>query len=216
MLNFFIILVICNLLHLPTIAIAGWAAGVEVQKISLGFGPTLLQRKNVVVKLIPLTGYVRFRDTRNMEFFDGNPSRTFDRLPALQQILVALTGCAIQLALAFVILGQSALTDFLALFEQYFMGALSPFELAPSLLHDAYRLIQTTPFFTLLGIVAAKMAAYHLLPLAGFNGTQIITILAQRLGLDKFAPQSGFGFIAILSLASVASWCIAIIEAIKR
>lgn len=216
MLQFFIILIICNTLHLLSAAAASWAAGVKIKEIALGFGPTLLRYKSLTLKLVPLTGYLKFLDTRDLAPSDDNITGAFDLQPTSRQIMIVLTGSTVQLLLATVLLGQSAWQDFLAFPEQYVMGALSPFELAPSLLRDAYHLIQSTPLLTLLGIVAAKMAAYHLLPLAGFNGLQIIGIVVHRLGLDQFAPKACFKFIAVITLVSGVSWCAAIVEAIRH
>lgn len=215
MLNFFIILVSCTALHVLAMASAGWGAGVKIKEISVGMGPALWRHKIFVLKLLPLNGYVKFIEANELEEDDTDLPLAFDQQPAIQRILIILAGSAALMMLALVLQGEGALQDFMAFPAQYVMGALSPVELGPALLQDAYRLIQTASFTSLLGIVAAKLAALQLLPLVGSNGSMIIIILAQRWGLNKLVPDFFSKIFVLLSIACFFSWCLAIACTIK-
>lgn len=214
MLNFFLIILFCITLHLFSIAAAGQAAGTRVLELSLGMGPVLFRYKAFILKLIPLNGYVKFIDTRERVVSDADLPFAFDRLSLWRQIMVTLSGCAALMILAAVLLGAGAWQDFIALPAQYVMGALSPFGTAQTLLLEAARLINTTALPSLLGIAAAKLAAFNLLPQAGSNGSYVISAVAQRLGLVKPYPGAVHKLVVFMTIAVMISWCLAIAYAV--
>ncbi|MBC3920916.1 site-2 protease family protein [Undibacterium sp. CY18W] len=198
-----------------SIAAAGRAAGVRIMAISIGLGPVLIKHNGFILKLLPINGYVKFLDSRACDVSDNDLPFAFDHQSIARQIMIALAGCTVHLVLAVVLVGASAWHDWIAFPVQYVVGALSPFDDAQILLHEAGRLIDSSTFLTLMGIVAAKLAAYHLFPMVGFNGWQIIITLAQHLGLNKFAPDLIYKADAFLTIATSLSWCLAIAYAVR-
>lgn len=212
MLNFVLIIFICDAVHLFSIAAAGRAAGVRVREISIGVGPVLFRYKSFVLKPLPINGYVKFLDTREHIVSDAELPFAIDRLSLGRQIMVTLSGCAALIVLAAALNGAGAWQDLSALPAQYVMGALSPFGTAQTLLHEARRVINTSPLLNLLGIIAAKLAAFNLLPLAGSNGSQIIIAVAQRLGLVKPYPGAIHKLVVFITIAAIISWVLALVS----
>ncbi|MFZ6778747.1 site-2 protease family protein [Undibacterium sp. Ji83W] len=213
MLNFVLILFICDAVHLFSIAAAGRTAGARVLEISIGVGPVLFRYKRFVLKPLPINGYVKFLDTREHIVSDDDLPFAIDRLSLGRQIMIALSGCTALMIVAAALNGADAWQDFIALPAQYVMGALSPFGTAQTLLHEAWRVINTTALLSLLGITAAKLAAFNLLPLAGSNGSHIINAVAQRLGLAKPYPGAVHKLVVFITIAAIISWVLAMVSA---
>ncbi|MES2041270.1 MAG: site-2 protease family protein [Pseudomonadota bacterium] len=214
MLNFFLIILFCTVLHLFSIAIAGRAAGTRVLELSIGMGPKVFKHKAFILKLIPLNGYVKFIDARQSLVSEADLPFAFDRLSVWRQIMVTLSGCAALMVLATAVLGTGAWQDFIALPAQYVMGALSPFGTAQTLLHEAGRVISSSALLSLLGIVAAKLAAFNLLPQAGSNGYYILMLLIQGPGANQSYPGAFHKLVVCTTIAAMISWCLAIAYAI--
>ncbi|BBB68395.1 hypothetical protein UNDYM_4142 [Undibacterium sp. YM2] len=212
MLNLLLIVYICLFVHLFSIAAAGRVASVRLLEISIGMGPALFRYKKFVLKLIPIGGYVKFLDSQEHYVSDADLPFAFDQLSLVKKILVILPGCAALLLLAMALNGADAWQDFCTFPMQFVTGALSPFDTAQTLLHTASKLIQTSGFLSLMGIVAAKLAAGNLLPLVSTNGSQLIIFVAQRLGLVKPYPGPIHKFVAIVSIACWISWLLAIVS----
>ncbi len=62
------------------------------------------------------------------------------------------------------------------------------------------------PFKALLGHVAAKFAAFNLLPLPATNGGQALTFIGRRFGLDRIWPARLTHILVLAYLALGLSW----------
>jgi membrane-associated protease RseP (regulator of RpoE activity) len=199
-------------IHLLAIALAGYALGVPVREFSFGFGPTLLRRGIVRIALLPLGGYVKFKDSRDEIVPAHEMKSALDGKPAFQQVLVALSGCAALAALAFAAMGTACLPAALDGIRQLFVGMASPTADAHRLLHDALAFARSAPFVLLLGTVAAKLAAINLLPLPALNGGVALAALARPLGLDRAWPAAATTALMLVWLAVVALWAVAVVS----
>jgi regulator of sigma E protease len=89
-----------------------WVArrcGVRVLRFSVGFGRALWSRKGrdgtvYQVAAIPLGGYVKMLDGREMELLPGEAPFAFDRQPAWKRILIVLAGPVANLVLCVALL----------------------------------------------------------------------------------------------------------------
>ena len=199
------------MLHVSTMGLLGalWL-DVPIERISFGFGKRWLQTNIAGIPIsfgIPLGGWVKF---------------ACDELPrtGLRRVATELSGCAVLVVLAAAIWGQHASYDVLALWQQYFAGALSPFGHAQVLLTELGRYLAGIDELSILAAVAFGAAALNLLPLPLLNGGNAIMYFVSstiyqltwrsqerlfRLGLLIFLFACGSWVLALLFLA-YSSW----------
>jgi membrane-associated protease RseP (regulator of RpoE activity) len=175
-------------------AVVGWQLGATVQAVSF-FYFTVLRFRCCGVSyrfgLLPLGGSVKFNTG------DEKPQKTksdwvdlaadkeppgFNDLHPLRRILVSASGCAALFLLAAVCLGPLAAARSLGRgFLQVIPYAPWASPWVPSGRELASRfasLLAQGPFSLVLGVLAAKWAAFNLLPVPPLNGGMILLTLA--------------------------------------
>ncbi|RYE60510.1 MAG: hypothetical protein EOP20_02330 [Hyphomicrobiales bacterium] len=214
-----IALVVCVFLHLAAILLAGFASGVELRQFSFGIGPRLWKLRRFELKLFPFAGNVEFRNLRSEEVdttdidvlnSDTETFRYLDLQPRYRQVLISLSGCAALLVLAYAVLGSRARIELVQGFGQIIGGALSPLDGAQDLLETAQRqLFQLSPVH-ILALVAVKLAALNLLPLAPFNGASAINVALSVNAVSSYWWDQWTRMTIWISIAMSLSWLVAL------
>ncbi|RZI54446.1 MAG: hypothetical protein EOP12_02870 [Pseudomonas sp.] len=217
--TFLIALVVCVFLHLTAILIAGLASGVELRQFSFGVGPRLRKLGRFELKLFPFAGHVEFRnlrseevDTRDVDVLssDAEAFRYLDLQPRYRQVLISLSGCAALFVLAYAVLGSRAGIELVRGFGQIIGGALSPLDAAQGLLGAAQRqVLQLSPAH-MLALVAVKLAALNLLPLAPFNGASAISVALSGNAVSSYGWEQWTRMAIWISIAMGLSWLVAL------
>ncbi|GGC64358.1 site-2 protease family protein [Undibacterium terreum] len=203
--------VLCILIHTAAIVITARLNKVVIREVSFGAGPSLFRRSRLQIKILPIASSVRFKDTRTELLEEGETEGALDRQKLSVQWLITLSGCLALLILAFAMLGPDAADVFIHAFSVLAMATLSPFSTAQTLLHSAADFILHAPFFNMLSIGAAILAAINLLPLLGTNGSAAILLLLRGLGINKEPSQDVLKIWGGLSLCVGLSWLAALI-----
>lgn len=203
--------VLCVLLHMFVIALCGAAFGVTVREISLGLGPKAFSIGNFTFRALPFGGSVRFKDSREEELDASDMHGALDGRSLPVQIVIGLSGCLALLALAIVALQADGVQAFLTGFVEIVTGALSPMDKAQALLAQAEQRLTGAPFVAVLGLVAAKLAAFNLLPLPAANGGYVIAMIGRAVGVAKFWPQGLTPVLLLAYLAIAISWAWALL-----
>jgi membrane-associated protease RseP (regulator of RpoE activity) len=141
-------------LHITVMALLGRLLGIAIREVSFGLGPTLLAVGVLRLRVLPLGGAVDFDD--------------FESQPRAVRVLLPLAGVASLAVVAFA-LHPSALSSMAHGFAQIVAGALGPTSHAQQLIGGAAR-VGMLGFVPLLGMLAAKLAAFNLMPLPAMNG----------------------------------------------
>jgi len=192
------------MLHVSTMGLLGalWL-DVPIERISFGFGKRWLQTNIAGIPIsfgIPLGGWVKF---------------ACDELPrtGVGRVAIELSGCAVLIVLAAVIWGRHASYDVLALWQQYFAGALSPFDHAQVLLADLGRYLAGLDELSILAAVSFGMAALHLLPVPTLNGGRAIMYFVSSTiyPLTDRAQEWLFRVGLFIIFPAVVSWCLALL-----
>lgn len=192
-----IIVAICVsiVVHVMAMAAAGWLIDAPIEEIRLFFGKKLISTKVGVtgfsIGSIPFGGFVKFDDA-------------FQKIHPLKKAFVATCGCLALVFLAAIVFGSSeALRKFLSGFYQIVFGAFAPRSQASNLLRAFYEYVKDNSFALCVGLVAAKFAAFNLLPLPMLNGGDITLAI---LNWIKPLPEKAreriqiFGFIIVLGI----------------
>ena len=167
-------MVICTVLHIGSMAIAGWIIGAPIERISLFFGPLIHSIKirgvSFDVRAYPFGGFVRFDDD------------AFTKIHPIRRAFVAALGCASLLLLSVAVLGFSQGFHRLGTgFYQVFAGALFPRSVGAKLLLNLYHMTAQGQIINTIAVIAAKMAAVNLLPLPNVNGGEILILLISTI-----------------------------------
>lgn len=170
-------IIVSILVHVLSMAFAGWVVGAEVKEVSLFSGPNFLRvnRWGIDFKInyIPMGGSVQFGES-------------FQSIHPIKRIFISIAGCLGLLVLAVATLGfQTAYTKFYTGFQQIIFGALSPLSFGSNLFFGLNSFMKVNTLFACIGVVAAKFAACNLLPLPVLNGGDILLSL---IGLIKPIP----------------------------
>lgn len=203
--------VLCMLLHMFVIALFGAAFGVTVRELSLGLGPKAFSIGRFTFRALPFGGSVRFKDSREEELDADDMRGALDDRSLVVQIVIGLSGCLALLALAIVVLQAEGVQAFLNGFVEIVAGALSPMDQAQALLAQAQQRLAGAPFVAVLGLVAAKLAAFNLLPLPAANGGYVIATIARGMGVAKFWPQALTPVLLLAYLAIAIAWLWALV-----
>jgi membrane-associated protease RseP (regulator of RpoE activity) len=202
----------CSLVHTIAHALAGKALGAEVEEISLFGGPTIARIRLGgtlwVVNLVPGLGtHVKFRVKGSDELSKG-----FNDLHPLHRILVIATGSLALVAVALACLGPMGGTRSIWHgFREVVRGGLAPVVTGAPLVRSLLQLIRVSPSSTSLGIVAAKMAAFNLLPLLPLDGGQILWNLAQWRARFSDRIAIGVTYVGLLAILILScGWLYAI------
>lgn len=203
---------ICLLLHLGAMAIAARACGITVRQVSYGIGPTVFIHGRFQLKLFPLSGYVRLKDSREEVLGPMDWADAYNHQPLWRQVVPPLAGNLTLLLIAFTILGHDGWASFLRGFSQFFEGALSPLGTAQLYLQTFASFSRDQSFLPIFGLVASKFAAVNLLPFPPFNGGQVLIVLV-RFGRPELRQEEGINKWGIVfTFTLLLAWALAIGE----
>ncbi len=142
---------------------------------------------------------------------DGSPlDGALDQRSPASQMAIGLAGCMALVALACGVWQADGIRLVMAGFPQIIAGALSPFGAAQDLIASAKAALAGLSFIAVLGLVAAKVAAFNLLPLPGANGGFALAVIGRALGLDRFWPASLTAGLLLAYIAIGLSWLVAL------
>jgi hypothetical protein len=190
-------------LHVTTMGLLGtlWLK-LPIERMSFGFGGRGLKAN---VATIPISFEILFF-SGSVKFAGNEP-----QLYGWQRCVIELSGCAVLLALAAVIMKRGASFDVLALWRQLIEGALSPFGHAQVLLMDLERYLGGLDELSTLAAVTFGIAAINLLPLPLLNGGNALMyfVSSTLYPLTRRSQQWLFrvGFITFVS--GFCSWLVA-------
>jgi membrane-associated protease RseP (regulator of RpoE activity) len=204
-------------MHISALTAVARLFRITVREINFGIGPMLFRRGKVTVRALPLGGWVRFKDTRQ----EGIPSESppnavddaFNFKPKVVQAAVPLLGALSLLLWSILLRPSAALPSFVHGFTQIIAGAFNPMTLAQNDLSAMARVEATEGFVVLLGILAAKIGAFNLLPLPSLNGGQAILALLRKDGRETpqwQADLTGSGWAILPLLTLFLCWLIAL------
>lgn len=160
-------------LHTLTMAIVGALSGAKIENYGIFMGSPLLKFNvgsiPVTINYLPFGGFVKF-------------SEDFEQIAIWKRILIALSGNAVLLATAMICLSFGVGFDkFLRGFWQIPLGAVSPFSVGKDLIAALVEFARQSSLVALLGVLAAKMAAFNLFPLGSLNGGFILQSLVKAV-----------------------------------
>ena len=212
----FLSILACVTLHLLTIAATAHAIGVRVQTVSLGIGPVLARFGRFQLRALPLGGSVVLLDSRVEPVPKAAMPQALDGRSTGEQVLIALSGCAALVAVAWGLLWTEGLAAIGAGVVQILGGAILPLGHGQALIADAVNLARTAPATVVLGCTAAKLAAANLLPLPVCNGGAALASVGRRLGLARQWPAEATTGLTFVALGLWASWCFALVVFVLR
>lgn len=206
-------------------ALALRACGIRASEVGLGVGPTLasfrLGLTTVVLKPIPLATYLAVAPPEPSEE-GGTPEaalvenfEAYEGLGRLKLVLIEFAGVAPLALLALVLLGPGAGGEsILRGIPQLLEGAWSPKAVGAGLIRACLELPERQGLLTLAGVLAAKLTAMHLLPLASSSlGRQLLGLFGPpRHPLGPARLYAGFA-ISLISFAFGVCWLIALVSA---
>jgi Zn-dependent protease len=125
--------------------------------------------------------------------------------------LIPLIGPAALLLVALLFQPATALHEVLTGFRQIAAGAIAPMSTAQRYIHATYTLASEDGFLPVLGLLAAKMAAFNLLPLPSLNGGQALRALLRvdRTTTPSWQTRLSSPGMLLLS-ALLVSWAVAL------
>lgn len=202
--------VVFLVLHISVMALCAWGMGVRIRQVRYGIGPCLFSVGKVRIHLLPLSGSVKLKDSREELLEPDDVADAFNHQPAWKQVLLPLSGAVAMLSIAISILGAEGWHSFVSAFPQIVEGALGPFSSA-RISFDRFSAFATGhSFAAVFALVAAKLAAFNLLPFGGFNGgLALINLLKQGQPDVKWeAPVTRW--LLIPALLVFAGWLVAL------
>jgi membrane-associated protease RseP (regulator of RpoE activity) len=178
---------LASLVHLLGFALAGGLAGARLLEFSFFLGSTVCElpigKARVVLRWLPAGGYVRFQGMNQEESLDEH---SFHRLSVARRVLIILAGPAALMLLSGALLGwDRAGVSFLSAYGQFAQLIFSPLSGGKQLMARMLDRISLASFLGVTGVLAAKVAAWNVLPIPNCNGGQII---AELLRGDRTSP----------------------------
>jgi peptidase M50-like protein len=166
------------------------AFGVRPAEVGLGTGPALTSFRvgltRVVIKLLPTGTYMGVAppdlddpsETPGPELVSN--LEAYERLGLARQGLVDFAGVVLLALLAIVLLGPAfGVESILAGVLQLLEGAMSPRTRGAGLIKSCFQLFEARGALVLAGVIAAKLAAMNLLPIASSSlGRQLLNLIA--------------------------------------
>ena len=197
---------VCVVVHLASAALLAAMLGIKVREASFGFGPVLARFGVVTLRLIPLGGFAKFKDSREEFIAPSDMHDAFDVQPLATRLAIGATGCLALLLIAMATLQLEGLSAFAGGFGQIVSGALSPLGEAQRLLAKIGTSTPTLPFTALLGFAAAKFAAFNLMPFPANNGGFMIANLFRNTPLQRRWSSALTSLLTLAQLALALSW----------
>ncbi|MEO0708923.1 MAG: site-2 protease family protein [Cyanobacteria bacterium J06649_5] len=216
MAKLFIAFALATVTHVLSMAIALFLCGVTIQRISFGLGPALLKFGIVTVSPLLAGGSVTMLDSRMESIHETDLSQAFNHQPMWVQVWVPLSGVVGLGAVAYGLTGSAAVSSFLAGFAQIIQGGLSPLGTAQRQLQSVQQFCEASSLQAVLGMTAAKLAAFNVLPLPGLNGGQALINLVKQ-GHPQVAWEAGLvQWLIWPGLLLGASWYLAMVVYLFR
>jgi membrane-associated protease RseP (regulator of RpoE activity) len=166
--------------HISAMAIYAHGMGVCIRRVSYGVGPTFFTIGKFDVRVIPLSGHVKIKDSRQEALEASELGDAFNHQPLWKQVFLQLAGAMSLAALGVAILGREGWESFLRAFPQIFIGAVSPFDEAQRYLQSFDLFIDQRDVVAVVGMVCVKLGAFNLLPFGALNGGQALITLLKR------------------------------------
>jgi membrane-associated protease RseP (regulator of RpoE activity) len=218
--------------HVGTMAIVGWWIGATVDEVSFFFSPVTIRFRYRAVDyrigLIPMGGSVRFKGDRDKPksveeilFAADMEPPGFNDLHPLKRVVIAASGCIALVTLAALCLGPWAsvrslgrgfvqITPFAPWTPTWVPGGK---ELAGRFVS----LLRNGPFRVVIGVLAAKQAAFNLLPLPPLTGGMIITyLLGWKKGLPERILVSALYVGLLLTLITFGYWILEFVAVFRQ
>ena len=160
------------------------------------------------IRSLPFGGFVRFAG------MDGEETGTetgFAKLSLVRRLLTMLSGAIFLLLLSAALLGlDQAWSAFSSGFGQFVHGALAPLTYGQIMLSRLSDLLTKQPADAALGALAAKMAAFNLLPIPTLNGGQALLEIVR----PRFKDTNRLSRIMVIGFTVIAcqtvSWSVAV------
>ena len=203
-------IVACVAIHIGSIAWVAAKLGVTIREVSFGFGPVLKRFGVLTIKLVPLGGFVKLKDSREEYIEPWDMDDALDAQPLAARLAIGASGCVALLLVVAATAQFDGLRAFASGFGQFFSGALSPLGDAQRLLGGVSTAVHASSFVTLFGLAAAKFAAVNLLPFPANNGGFMLAALFKNTALARWWPA---GLTTCLTLAQIGlslSWLFAV------
>jgi membrane-associated protease RseP (regulator of RpoE activity) len=189
------------ILHLLTMHLTGVICGVQVKKVSIGFGPSLFQTSRFELRVFPWGGSVTFKDSRTNTALDQSISDAFDQQPVWRQFLITSSGCCMLLFISVAMGGTKGIDEFVSGFHLFLLEAFN-FSVFSSL----FGYIKTASASDLFIAITAKVAALSLIPYFGSNGLHLIQILIKGFWKNFEFGQRSLRIIGIFSVTFFGLW----------
>jgi len=173
--------------HVSTLAAIAHACGVKLRKVRFGVGPVIGRLGIFEVAMLPLSGHIKMKDTREERLLSQPLDDAFDHQPRWKQVAVPLGGGLSLLMVAMAVLGVEGWTAFVAGFAQSFTGGLQPLSMGPALLHGFMKFLQARGFLDAAALFFAKVSAFNLLPIPLLNGGAVVLTL---LGMNRASEKT--------------------------
>lgn len=184
-------------------ALACIALQIKVERFVVFYGKPIVtwQAKlfPIAIGCLPCGGYVEF------EIDD------FNKRPLLSRLLVIASGPLIVLLIARVFLGtDGVLRHFVHGFPEIIRGAFSPYKYGVPLIRAFFRTLTESAFLG-SGILAAKIAAFNMLPDPALAGGRLLT---EILGQERHRKLAGAfsAATALVALPLGVCWTLALVS----
>jgi len=213
-----------TLVHQLGFAVVGTLAGAVVDEFSLFMGKALAQFNLPIKPLrgsartrqpgrtvtlsvgsLPFGGSVRFA---GMDSEEAITEAAFYKLSLVRRLLIMLSGATFLLLLSAALLGwERAWSAFGSGFGQYVHGALAPLTYGQIMLSRLSDLLTKQPAHLALGVLAAKIAAFNLLPIPTLNGGQaLLEIMRPRIKNTDRLLRLNMAGLTVLACLTVSWW----------
>lgn len=203
-------LALLMVLHVSAVEMVAQWFRLRVMAVDLGVGPRLLSIGRVRLRLLPVAGSVRLKDTTAEDADPSDVEGALDRAPRWVRTLLPLVGPLAVAGVSFALLGTEAVGAIGRGFVQWLWGALSPLGSAQDLIDDYVAFASTRDFASVAGLVAAKVAALNLLPLPGLAGGQALAALLRGPRAANASAAGWTAWLGWLGPLLMLSWAVAL------
>ena len=192
-------------IHVFTMALTGYMFGVDIKKISIGYGPKIFSNGVIVFKLLFFGGYVTFQSKDNPDK-QIQPGRSFEDKNYFVRVFIALSGCFLLILVAWLLLLGPVFDELIFSMITVVEGALSPFEKGGEIISQALRFVEASKALDIFGMVFISIAAVNLLPIPILNGGQPFLELVPGIAIKEKLMMVGL----LCTLAILVAWFLAI------
>ena len=195
-------------------AAAATGLGVHINTMKLGVG-RVFQRGRLIVGWLPISASFTMA-TSYVKPEGLEPRRLFDLRPRWVRFTIAISGNIALVLLACALRGAEGWRSFVNGFAQIVTGTFRPESAGAQLVEGYLRAVETQGALDAIGIVAAKLAAFNLLPVPIFEGGLALGELLRKPGprAIRVTPAIQIGIALWVMLA--VTWLYAIYVALSR